>query len=253
MSAWVLSTYFFPQLEDIQLVTLHWQRDREMSIPANITFIEEKASRIQNAMKDVMISTSHLHVNSFWFSQCCIVGNSCEQLENPELWAAYLQTHKLRSFAMNLIKVLLGNLASTQLYAMSQGNYSYPGFELLPNHVKNYREVKFCFSRCSQECQQVSLFVALMNSRPEARPETSRRCYLWQFSHVNPTEPLLDSRHVKREAVCTTILMQQLTDEKWPQTGHQQSINVSLTFEHAVLPSRHVWAKAVYTGQSTES
>lgn len=67
-----------------------------------------------------------------------------------------------------------------------------------------------------------------MNGRPEQRPETSRRCYLWKFSHVNPTEPLWDSRHVKREAVCTTIL---ITDEKWPQTEHQQSIDVSLTFE----------------------
>lgn len=88
-----------------------------------------------------MISTSHLNVNLFWFSQCCIGGTFCEQLENPELWAAYLKTHKLRSFAMNLIKVLLGNLASTQQYAMSQGDYSYPAFEPLPNHVKNYRDM----------------------------------------------------------------------------------------------------------------
>lgn len=42
---------------------------------------------------------------------------------------------------MNLIKVLLGNLASTQQYAMSQGDYSYPAFEPLPNHVKNYRDM----------------------------------------------------------------------------------------------------------------
>lgn len=41
---------------------------------------------------------------------------------------------------MNLIKVLLGNLASTQLYAVSQGDYSYPGFEPLPNHVKKIIE-----------------------------------------------------------------------------------------------------------------
>lgn len=33
-------------------------------IPANIAFIEEKASRIQNASKDVMTSTSHLNGTS---------------------------------------------------------------------------------------------------------------------------------------------------------------------------------------------
>lgn len=63
----------------------------ESYIPANITFIEEKASRIQNTTKDVMSSTSHPNGTPSWFSQCCIVGNSCEQLENPELWATYLQ------------------------------------------------------------------------------------------------------------------------------------------------------------------
>lgn len=65
--------------------------------------------------------------------------------------ASYILTaHKLRSFAMNLIKVLLGNLAPTQLFAMSQRDYSDPGFEPLPNHEKKLsRHVKFCFSCCS--------------------------------------------------------------------------------------------------------
>lgn len=51
VSAWVLSKYFFPQSKDIQPVTLHWQKDGEMSIPANITFIEEKASEFKIPLK----------------------------------------------------------------------------------------------------------------------------------------------------------------------------------------------------------
>lgn len=76
-----------------------------------------------------------------------------------------------------------------------------------------------------------SLFTALTSGKAEARLEMSRRCYLWKLSHVDPPEPLRDSKHAAREAVCTAILIQQLTGEKWPQTGQQQSIKARLTFE----------------------
>lgn len=70
-----------------------------------------------------------------------------------------------------------------------------------------------------------------MSGKAEARLGMSRRCYLWKLSHVDPPEPLRDSKHAAREAVCTAILIQQRTGEKWPQTGQQQSIKACLTFE----------------------
>lgn len=140
---------------------------------------------------------------------------------------------------MNLIKVLLRTLASAQPCAVSQGDYSYLGFEPLPNHVKNYRDMwnsafpvaPRSVNKHDSRRPSASLFTALMSGKAEARLEMSRRCYLWKLSHVDPPQPLRDSKHAAREAVCTAILIQQLTGEKWPQTGQQQSIKARLTFE----------------------
>lgn len=140
---------------------------------------------------------------------------------------------------MNLIKVLLRTLASAQPCAVSQGDYSYLGFEPLPNHVKNYRDMwnsafpvtpRSVNKPDSRRCS-APLFTAVMSSKAEARLEMSRRRYLWKLSHVDPPGPRRDSKHAAREAVCTAILIQQLTGEKWPQTGQQQSIKACLTFE----------------------
>lgn len=103
------------------------------------------------------------------------------------------------------------------------------------------RHVKFCFSRCSQECQQTSRFVTLMSGRPEARPETSRRCYLYKFS---------------RQLSCwiPSMLSVRQSANWWKMTPNRTpAINQCIPdfwaaeSQHAVLSSCHIWAKAVFT------
>lgn len=65
-----------------------------------------------------------------------------------------------------------------------------------------------------------------------------RPLHSWEFSHVNSTEELWDSKHIACKEVCTTILIQQVTDEKGPQAHHSignQSVRPWLTillFDH---------------------
>lgn len=131
---------------------------------------------------------------------------------------------------------------------MCQGEYSYPRFELLPNHVNNWiRHVKSYFSsswwfgELTRSCLQTQFLLHLggvewvwellyaWNSipSPTAGARLSRTVGLWQrylhsweFSHVNSTEVLWDSKHIACKEVCTTILIQSVTDEKGLQTHH---------------------------------
>lgn len=109
----------------------------------------------------------------------------------------------------------------------------------------------FCFpvaprsvNKLDSRCSSAPLFTAPMSGRAEARPEISRR---WH----QPTRAA-DCQHVAREAVCPTTLIERLTAEKCPRTEQRQSIKVCqpMPFQpqsHAGPPSRHVWAKTVFT------
>lgn len=124
---------------------------------------------------------------------------------------------------MNLIKVLLGNLAPTQLFATSRRDYSDPGFEPLPNHEKKLsRHVKFCFSCCSGSVNKL-LYPGL-----------------WGGAEATNVTPMLSLKSFTCQPSWTAAGfqaclegggLQRLTDEKWAQTERQQSINASLTFE----------------------
>lgn len=161
---------------------------------------------------------------------------------------------------MNLIKVLLRTLASAQPCAVSQGDYSYLGFEPLPNHVKNDRDMwNSAFSRCSQERQLARLTPLFgfpihgsdeRQGRGEARnvtPMLSLKTFTCQPARAA----------AGFQACCPRVSLHRNIDTAanwWKMTPNRATaINQSMPdfwaaeLQHAVLPSRHVWAKTVFT------
>lgn len=156
-----------------------------------------------------------------------------------------LTTHKLRRFAMNLIKVLLGNLASIQHFAVSQRDYSYPGFEPLPNHAKKLsRHVKFCFSCCSRSVNKL-LYPWLWWGGGPRRGQKRHADAISENVHM--------STQLNRCRIPSVFRVRQ-TANWWKMTPNRApAINQCIPdfwaaeLQQAVLPSCHVWAKAVFT------
>lgn len=158
-----------------------------------------------------------------------------------------LTAHKLGSFAMNLIKVLLGNLAPTQLFAMSQRDYSDPGFEPLPNHEKKLsRHVKFCFSCCSRSVNKL-LYPGLWWGAGPRRGQERHADAISEILHM--------STQLKRCRIPSVFRGRRTAAADWWKMSPNRApaINQCIPdfwateLQQAVLPCLHVWAKAVFT------
>lgn len=96
-----------------------------------------------------------------------------------------------------------------------------------------------------------SLFTALMSGKAEARLEMSRWYYLWKLSR-RPARAAAGF-----QACCPWGSLHRNIDTAanwWKMTPNRAAaINQSMAdfwaaeLQHAVLPSRHVWAKTVFT------
>lgn len=162
---------------------------------------------------------------------------------------------------MNLIKVLLRTLASAM--RPEPGGLFLPGiWAASKSRKKISRHVKFCFSRCSQECQQARLsplFGFPIHGSDEQQGQSEAR-------NVTPM-PSLKTFTCRPawaalgfQACCPWGSLRRNIDTAanwWKMTPNRAAaINQSkpdfwaAELQHAVLPSRHVWADYVYTGQS---